>query len=96
MGMLFMELAMRACIGSDRMFATRNFNGNWTQEQKDGIHAILDAKGEPRESDAMYNTWAFWSEDWGFSAKRATWDTILGAATYEGLLDKLTRYCKGK
>ena len=66
------ELFIRATDTNGIIYYPYEFQGNWTDEEKDSMMACID-KHVPQRVDSMYNNWVFTKSAGQFRARRATW-----------------------
>lgn len=85
------NLFLRACNNNGAIYLPYAFEGDWTDEEKQVISTAIDPH-VPERVDAMFNNWMFWKHNWGFSAKKATWEMIWSADTVEEMAGKITGY----
>ena len=92
--MAFMEvtdLFLRALDDRGEVYLPYALEGNWTDDEKAVVKAAIDPH-VPERVDAMFNNWCFWKDEFGFSARRNTWDRLWSAKTAQDMADYITRY----
>ena len=88
----FLALAFRHAIPQERKYLPYSFDGEWSESEKAAIEAAIDPH-VPERVTPTFNNWAFSRYEWGFSARRATWDMgSLHADSAQELAGKIAGY----
>lgn len=67
-------------------------DGNWTDAERDVIDPLMTEWCEEWLSPG-FNTWLLWKSDYGYFAKRFTWDNFdINSQYFNEFVDKLRGY----
>lgn len=87
------DIFMRALDNNGDVYAPYNFEGEWTEAEKEVVSAAIDPH-VPGKVDAMFNNWLFTKSNLPnfFILKRATWDQVICVTSAADVAVKIASY----